>query len=158
MVFWLSGCVCCVMFYYFMRSCVRSQLMYFFSSNNNYVIQKYTLSPEGMFANTRFSREQCWQTLLFVLKENVCKYLTQTAPIVRQAPSDPAHSRRLLTTPDRHCSLSHSTHVVGTVKIIQAWALSLLCVDNSRPGIIFFCCVWVGFSSSACRQWISQSI
>jgi hypothetical protein len=79
MVFWLSGCVCCVMFYYSMRSCVRSQLMYFFSSNNNYVIQKYALSPEGMFANTRFSREQCWQTLLFVLRENVCKYLTQTA-------------------------------------------------------------------------------
>jgi hypothetical protein len=52
--------------------------MYFFSSNNNYVIQKYALSPEGMFANTRFSREQCWQTLLFVLRENVCKYLTQT--------------------------------------------------------------------------------
>jgi hypothetical protein len=78
MVFWLSGCVCCVMFYYSMRSCVRSQPMYFFSSNNNYVIQKYALSPEGMFANTRFSREQCWQTLLFVLRENVCKYLTQT--------------------------------------------------------------------------------
>jgi hypothetical protein len=52
--------------------------MYFFSSNNNYVIQKYALSPEGMSANTRFSREQCWQTLLFVLRENVCKYLTQT--------------------------------------------------------------------------------
>jgi hypothetical protein len=52
--------------------------MYFFSSNNNYVIQKYALSPEGMFANTQFSQEQCWQTLLFVLRENVCKYLIQT--------------------------------------------------------------------------------
>jgi hypothetical protein len=54
--------------------------MYFFSSNNNNLIQKYALSPEGMFANTRFSREQCWQTSLFVLRENVCKYLTQTIP------------------------------------------------------------------------------
>jgi hypothetical protein len=83
MVLWLSGCVCCVMFHYSMRSCVRSQPMYFFSSNNNYVIQKYTLSPEGMFANTRFSREQCWQTLLFVLRENVCKYLTRTIELQR---------------------------------------------------------------------------
>jgi hypothetical protein len=59
--------------------------MYFFSSNNNYVIQKYALSPEGMSANTRFSREQCWQTLLFVLRENVCKYLTQTIDHGRSA-------------------------------------------------------------------------
>ena len=77
MVFWLSGCGCCVMFYYSVRSCVQFPLVYFFPSPNNYVIQKYTLSPEGMFANTRFSWEQCWQTLLFVLRENVCKYLTQ---------------------------------------------------------------------------------
>jgi hypothetical protein len=93
MVFWLSGCVCCVTFYYSMRSCVQSQLMYFFSSNNNYVIQKYALSPEGMFANTQFSREQCWQTLLFVLRENVCKYLTQTAQIIHDKLGDSVKNR-----------------------------------------------------------------
>jgi hypothetical protein len=83
--------------------------MYFFSSNNNYVIQKYALSPEGMFANTRFSREQCWQTLLFVLRENVCKYLTQTieqqddwARPVRYADSQEADNIDDRYFPDKH--------------------------------------------------------
>ena len=95
MVFWLSGRACCVMFYYSVRSCVQFPLVYFFPSPNNYVIQKYTLSPEGMFANTRFSQEQCWQTLLFVLRENVCKYLTQTTHI--ESCRDPEQTADVLT-------------------------------------------------------------
>jgi hypothetical protein len=38
------------------------------------------LSSQGMFANTRFSHEHCWQTLLSLLRGIVCKYLTRTAP------------------------------------------------------------------------------
>jgi hypothetical protein len=73
--------------------------MYFFSSsNNNYVIQKSALSPEGMSANTRFSQEQCWQTLLFVLRENICKYLTQTiagiSPFELHEAGHPSPSRK----------------------------------------------------------------